>query len=149
MSILDVTARFFKEEAWPFNQLEAQPILHVASQGENGQWDCFALAREEQQQLVFYSVCPVTAPKERRAAVMEFLTRANHGLTMGNFEIDLSDGEIRFKTSIDVEGDRLSVALVQQLVYANVLTMDRYLPGIMKVTHGDMLPAEAIVEIEG
>jgi hypothetical protein len=148
MDVLDSTIRFFQEDDWPFQQLEQEPILQTATQGENGQWNCFAQAREEQQQLVFYSVCPVAAPKKRRPAVMKFLTRANYGLAIGNFEMDLDDGEIRFKTSIDVEGDRLSPALVQQLVYANVLTMDRYLPGIMAVLYGDASPAKAIAEIE-
>jgi len=35
--------------------------------------------------------------------VNEFLTRANYGLNIGNFEMDFQDGEIRFKTAIDVE----------------------------------------------
>ena len=52
------------------------------------------------------------------------------------------------KTSIDVEGDRLSEALIKHLVYSNVLIVDRYLPGIMTVIYGEMLPVEAIYEIE-
>ena len=31
--------------------------------------------------------------------VSEVLVRANWGLSVGNFEIDVSDGEVRFKTS--------------------------------------------------
>ena len=79
----------------------------------------------------------------------EFLTRANYGLIIGNFEMDLTDGEVRYKTGIDVEGDRLSAALVKNLVYANVLTMDQYLPGIMRLIYADVSPAEAIVQVEG
>ena len=75
----------------------------------------------------------MNAPGERMAAVAEFITRANYGLIIGNFELDFSDGEIRYKTSLDVEGDRLSQALIKQLVYTNVLTMDQYLPGILAV----------------
>ena len=127
----------------------AEPALQVGFQGESGQWLCYARIREEQEQFVFYSVCQVNAPEDKRMAVAEFLTRANYGLLIGNFELDFSDGETRYKTSIDVEGDHLSPALVQQLVYANVLTMDRYLPGIMSVLYGDVSPAEAIAQIEG
>lgn len=29
----------------------------------------------------------------------EFLTRANYGLVFGNFEMDMHDGEIRYKPS--------------------------------------------------
>lgn len=65
-------------------------------------------------------------------------------MMIGNFEMDFTDGEIRYKTSIDVEGDKLSSALIKRLVYANVMMMDEYLPGIVSVTEGDMEPKDAI-----
>ncbi|MEO3703679.1 hypothetical protein [Trichormus azollae] len=69
--------------------------------------------REEQQQFVFYSVCPVTAPKYQRQAM------ANSDMIIGNFKLDFHYGEIRYKRSIDVEGDRLSFAWINNLIYAN------------------------------
>jgi hypothetical protein len=146
--ILDIATTFFKEDGWPFQQLEGQPILQIGFQGDNGQWTCFAQAREEQAQFVFYSVCAAKAPEARRPALAEFLTRANYGLIIGNFELDWGDGEVRYKTSLDVEGDRLTPALVKQMTYANVVMMDRYLPGIMRVIYGDVPPAQAIAEID-
>jgi len=147
--ILDAAISFFKEDGWRFSQLEEQPVLTMGSQGENGQWTCFAHAREEQAQLLFYSVCPANAPEDRRMAAAEFLTLANYGLFIGNFELDMDDGEIRYKTSIDVKGDRLSPALVRPLVYANLFMMDKYLPGIMSVIYGNVEPAEAVAKVEG
>ena len=98
--------------------------------------------------MIFYSFCPLQAPAERRLAVAEFLTRANYGLIIGNFELDFGDGEIRYKTSLDVDTDRLTPALMKQLVYANVLTLDQYLPGILAVIEGSSLPEEAIAGVE-
>ncbi len=46
--------------------------------------------------LLLVSNIPIFAPVYRRAEVCEALTRANYGLWMGAFEMDLSDGEIRF-----------------------------------------------------
>ena len=63
--------------------------------------------------------------------------------------MDFSDGEVRYKTSIDVEGGELTFKMWKSLVYANVLTMDRYFPGIMSVVYGGTSPEEAITEIEG
>jgi hypothetical protein len=147
--IFDTAASFFQQDGWPFRQLEGQPILQMGFQGDNGRWTCFAQAREEQKQFIFYSVCSANAPQDKRVAVAEFLSRANYGLIIGNFELDWSDGEVRYKTSIDVEGDHLSPALVKQMVYANVVMMDRYLPGIMQVMYGAASPAEAVAKIEG
>lgn len=147
--ILEAVTAFFHEDEWPFSPIDELTALRTGFKGANGEWTCYARARDEQEQFIFYSICPVKAPEQDRQRMAEFLTRANYGLLIGNFEMDFSDGEIRYKSSIDVEDDRLSPALVKNIVYANVLTMDRYLPGIMKVLYADVTPAEAIELIEG
>ncbi|MEG4633670.1 YbjN domain-containing protein [Microcoleus sp. AR_TQ3_B6] len=139
---------FFEEDGWPFVQIEGEPLLQMVFQGENGKWTCYAKARDDQEQFIFYSVCPVNTPDSKRLAVAEFLTRANSGMIIGNFEMDFEDGEIRYKTSIDVEDDSLSSGLIKRLVYANVMMMDAYLPGMMSVIYGDVTPVDAIAQIE-
>lgn len=139
---------FFQADDWPFVELPVQPALQIPFQGENGRWNCYARTRSEQNQFVFYSICPVNAPENKRQAIAEFITRANSGMMIGNFELDFNDGEISYKTSIDVEGDRLSFALIQRVVYANVTMMDEYLPGMMSVIYGNVSPEEAIAQIE-
>ena len=82
----------------------------------------------------------------------EFIARANYDLLIGNFEMDFQDGEIRFKTSIDVEDaeDHFTSQIIRQMVYANVVTTDRYFPGVMKVIYDESCtPLEAIEQIEG
>ena len=80
---------------------------------------------------------------------MEFLHRANYGLHMGNFEFDGSDGEIRFKTSIDADGAVLNTVLSRNAIYMNCLMMDRYLPGILGLIYGEMTAVEAIDKVDG
>jgi hypothetical protein len=147
--ILEKMVNFFKNDDWHFNQIEGKPVLYMAFQGENGQWTCYANARVQHEQIVFYSVCPVNAPENKRQAMAEFLTQTNYGMIVGNFELDFVDGKIRYKTSIDVKGTRLSSALIKQIVYANVAMMDKYLPGIMSVIYSEVSPEEAIAQIEG
>ncbi|NES73010.1 MAG: YbjN domain-containing protein, partial [Okeania sp. SIO2D1] len=122
--------------------------LRMLFQGQNGKWTCYARTRVEQSQFVFYSICPVKVPKPKRRAVGEFISRANYGMIIGNFELDFVEGEIRYKTSTDVEGLTLTLALIKRLVYTNVMMMDEYLPGITSVIKGEASPEEAIAQIE-
>lgn len=147
-SILHQLLNFFTQDDWQFTKLQGEPVLHLAFQGENGGWNCYARAREDQQQFIFYSICPIATPADKRSAIAEFITRANYGMTIGNFELDFTDGEIRYKTSIDVEGDQLSFALIKSLVYTNVMMMDTYLPGIRAVIEAGVSPEEATRVIE-
>ncbi|MBX3001187.1 MAG: YbjN domain-containing protein [Caldilineaceae bacterium] len=147
-SLWDTVIRFFVEDDWPVQQLGTEPILLSVFEGEHGRWNCLIRVAEEQDRVVFYSIVPEETPPDRRLAMAEFLTRANYGMLIGNFEMDFNDGEVRYKTSIDVEGDRLTSALMMQIVYANVRTMDRYLPGIQQMMETDRAPAEIIASIE-
>lgn len=146
--MFDTVSGFFEEDGWPITQLQERSVLQTGFQGDSGQWTCYAQVREDAEQFIFYSLCPVNAPEDMRPWVAEYLTRANYGLFLGNFEMDFEDGEIRFKTSIDVEGGELTTALVRQLVYANIVMMDRYLPGLLKVIYGGLSPSEAIAQVE-
>jgi hypothetical protein len=145
--IFNAMVEFFEEEDWDFDWMDGMSVLRMGFSGENGRWLCYAQAREAQQQFVFYSVMSVTAPPEKRPAIAEYITRANYGMVIGNFEMDYSDGEIRYKTSVDVEGTTINPALIQQCVYANVIISDRYLPGIMRVIYGDIAPQVALEEL--
>ena len=77
----------------------------------------------------------------------EFITRANLGLVIGNFELDLEGGELSYKTSVDVEGGTLAPTMIKNMVYINVLMMDRHIPGLNKVIYGDASPADALEEV--
>ncbi|NES66625.1 MAG: YbjN domain-containing protein [Okeania sp. SIO2D1] len=148
-SIFTTIVNFFESEEWEFVKIPEQSTLRLLFRGENGQWTCYAKAREEERQFVFYSICPIVGPENQRQAIAEFITRVNYGMITGNFEFDFTDGEIRYKTGIDVEGDRLSFALIKQMVYANVMMMDEYLPGIQAILSENLSPLEAITQIEG
>jgi len=147
-TIFETVAHFFQTQNWTVNQIPDQPILHFYFEGENGRWECYAQAREAQGQFIFYSVFPQKAPQVKHQAVAEYITRANYGMIIGNFEFDFSDGEIRYKTSIDVDSSNLDVAVIGQLVYTNLLNVDKYLLGILEILDGEILPKEAIASIE-
>jgi hypothetical protein len=86
--------------------------------------------------------------REKKWPALEYLARANFSLIIGNFEIDFDSGEVRFKTSIDVEGDELTYALFKPVVYANLFLTERYLPGLQAVLFEDIMPRAAITAIE-
>ncbi len=147
--ILDAAERFLQGDDWPISPVETKLVVKTGFEGKNGQFTCYAQERSEQEQFVFYSVFPVRTPADRMSEIAEFLTRANYGMIIGNFELDYSDGEIRYKTSLDVEDAELSDALVRHMIYANVLTMDKYFPGLMRVLYAGIAPLNAIEEVEG
>ena len=150
--MLNVVQAFMEEDGWPFEELdtpaEVGTALQTAFKGDHGQWDCITIVREDARQLIFYSLYPGPVPDEERGAMAELVVRANEDLILGNFELDMEDGTIRFKTSLDVSQDELTIGLLRPVMLANVLTMDTYLPAIAAVAEGDTAPKDAIAEVE-
>lgn len=151
---------FFSDDDWEFTKLRGESTLQLAFQGQHGQWTCYAVARDEQSQFLFYSVYPTTVPEKKqhgalvypcRARIAEYLTRANYGLVQGNFEFDFDRGEIRYKTGLDATHLSVNAQVIQQLVYTNVTIMDHYLPGILSVIEQglDVKAALQTVETKG
>jgi hypothetical protein len=148
-AIIEACVAFFEADEWPHERIQELPMVRSRYAGRNGNYDCWFQARPAEQQLMFYSRAPVNAPPNRRAALAEFFTRANYGMVVGNFELDMDDGEMRYKVSCDVEGVELHLTFLKNISYTAVVTLDRYLPGIMKVLYSEIDPAEAVREIEG
>jgi hypothetical protein len=69
-------------------------------------------------------------------------------MRIGNFELDFDDGEIRYKTSIDVEGGELSSKMIDNLLRANLSTINRYFAGLMELIYGDKPASDVIKRIE-
>jgi hypothetical protein len=146
--IFNALVEFFEEDEWDFQWMEGASVLSMGFSGKNGKWQCFAQAREAQQQFVFYSVLPINVPPEKRQKVAELITRINYGMVIGNFEMDFDDGEVRYKTSVDVEGAELTPPMIRQMVYANIIITDRYLSAVMRTIYSDITPLEAIAEAD-
>jgi hypothetical protein len=140
---------FLDLDNWHPQQVEGKYIYRTYFSGKNGDFRCFAQVMVNLEQFLFYTTAPVRVPEEDRLAVAEFITRANYGIRIGNFELDYSDGEVRFKTSIDFEGEPLTHNFIRHTIYPAVLTMDHYITGLMSVVYGAMTPFEAIESVEG
>jgi hypothetical protein len=146
---LETLREFLEADGWFPQQLDERPIYRIAFSGKNGELRCYAQVRIELEQFMFYAVAPVKAAEEVRSDVAEYLTRANYGLRIGNFELDYQDGEVRYKSSLDFESETLTSNFIRNAIYPAVQTMDRYLKGLLSVMYGGRTPVEAIQEVEG
>lgn len=148
--IFDGIQSFVKEhfDAEGLEPLGDDSLAFQLAVEDGREWGCLVLVDEETEQLMFYSVLLDSAKPERRDEVMRFVTLANYGLPVGNFELDLEDGEVRFKTSIDLEDVELTERLCRNVVELNIMLMDLYYDGAMAVINGESGAAEAVAAIE-
>lgn len=131
--LFQIVEKWLQEEGFTFEVIEhtgevsePQTALRLPIQGQIGQWLCFVRILEVTERIVVYSVLPDLVEAAQRPRLFHLIAWINYGLILGNFEIDPSDGEIRYKTSIDVEDITVSDTLIRNLIFSNFFSMDRY-----------------------
>jgi hypothetical protein len=139
---------YMEDEDWKYEILEGETIIRFHFKGRAGRLLCYGEVDEEKCWLRFYSYMPVNAPPDKMTQAAEFVARANRGMPIGNFELDFDDGEVRYKTAIDVEGGDLSPKMIDNMLRANLTTTDRYFNGLMELIYSDRSAADIIKKIE-
>ena len=147
-SLFKLVIAFFVQEQWPFEHNQANQVLRMTYEGSHSTWQCFAHTEEDTRSFIFYSVASFKVPEEKRVEIAEYICRANYGLVLGNLEMDFQDGEVRYKTSIDVENSLLNFDLIKNVVDGNIYTFERYLPGFTALLTAQLTPEQAITQVE-
>lgn len=86
--------------------------------------------------LVYLS-SPIFGDKENLGELIKYLTMANYGLINGNFELDVRDGEVRYKSFVNCDGlESLSENVIRDSICFPCVMMDRYGNGIAALALG-------------
>ena len=95
--------------------------------------EVFCLAEEDLIQV--YAYCPFKGKEERRDKILEFVTRANYDLRVGNFEYDVRDGELRYKATLYTgEEETVTIDQLKDVISAAVSTLHTYVDGFVRLS---------------
>ena len=149
MHLIDIADQCLKNMKLPAIRVPNMPVINLSIDSAVGKLNLYLHSHEQTHRLFVYTR-PQDLPvsKEHIAALSEFLSRANFGLPLGNFEIDMNDGEFNFKNSVDIADGQLTPKMVQTLIVFSLECFNRYMPGIRAVL-GGQAPKAAIEAIDG
>jgi hypothetical protein len=112
----------------------AATVAGGVHQGANGEYDLVVHAREEAEQLLAYARCREVIPVERRPEVMELVTRINPQLPGTWLELDLDEGRVSARCTLNAKGtDVTDDTFAENVIHLAMTTMDEYLPAILAV----------------
>lgn len=136
--LLDLVTAVFADQGWNVDRPEqSATILHAPVASDHGDFDLYVRTDEQEQHVTAFAVLPLDVPGDRVPAVLELAARLNGGMAVGSYEADADTGLLAFKAGIDVNGDRLSVALVRQLVGNVLVAGERAMPVFAEVVAGE------------
>lgn len=99
-----------------------------------------------------YVISPIGVEEHDRDMMLnmaEFICRANYVLRSGNFELDMEDGEIRYKIYTDCDGGIIpTYEMVKNSIHCPAIMFDQYAPGIIDIIFGNVSAMDAIKRCE-
>jgi len=108
--------------------------------------DMFVLIGEDDLRVI--SRPPIKANDKKMLLVAEYFTRANYGLKYGNFQMDMSDGEVLFKTYLYCGTESPIHDIIDTIIEMPHFMWSEYGDGFLRVLFGNELPKDVIESIE-
>ena len=131
-ALLEVPDDHPAREAWP-TAIEMPIVLFVPDDG---------------QRVAVYCLIVEGIEARLRPAIAELTSRANRGLLGGAFEVDVDEGDVRFRSDLDLGGaeveDEQLGAMLAPLLEVNLETVEVYSAAIVAVLTGRATPLDAI-----
>ena len=125
--IIDYLKLYFRSKQWHYTHYkprlsDTQQSHHLSLRIKHRRVDCGYLFRVQEREglLAVYGVLPFSIPESHKSAAMLLMTQINYDMIVGNLEIDINDGEIRYKNAIDVEAVGLDDDIIEHLIQSVV-----------------------------
>lgn len=125
--IIDYLKLYFGSKHWHYTHYkprisDAQQSHYLSLRMRNRKIDCGYLFRvqEKERLLAVYGILPFLIPESHQSAAMLLMTQINYDMIVGNLEMDVSDGEIRYKNALDVEVLGLDDDIIEHLLQSVV-----------------------------
>ena len=149
--IVDEIRGFLIDDDWKFDFDDEKGIFRfgVNIGGKMKHVNYFLPVRDDSYTV--YAISPINGDSDDPRVMnglAEFVCRANYGLRNGNFELDMRDGEVRYKVFVNCEGLLPSRDIVRESIIIPAMMFERYSPGVLDVIFKGVSAAEAISQCE-
>ncbi len=158
--IVNYLRQYFDEQHWHYthyrpksssidnNNNDSQQSHYLSFRMRNKNLDCGYLFRvqEHNNLLAVYGILPFLIPESHQSAAMLLITQINYDMLIGNLEMDVSDGEIRYKNAIDVEAVGMDDTTIEHLLQS-VLAMTTVTYEIFSELVNNQNPAVELQEL--
>lgn len=151
VGIADTIVIFLKEKNMPYFFDQEQGIFQLDSYIPGKIKKLDIEIRVHPNDYTICAISPLRVDREDKKAMQEmaeFLSRVNFSMKRGNFELNMNDGEIRYKTFVDCDDQLLSRKVFFNSYHCPQSMFHRYGAGIMDVCFGQASAEEALEKCE-
>ncbi|MEM1227014.1 MAG: YbjN domain-containing protein [Planctomycetota bacterium] len=132
---VDQYSAYLERGSVKYDQDDERGLFRLVFEGKHG--DIRVLIAVEDALIQVFTHPANKIPEGHRQQIAEAITRANYGLKMGKFEMDMEDGEVRYHTAIPIGQELPDDAILDHVLYVGGAMVDRYLPAFLSIIYGN------------
>ncbi len=151
-SVVNAINNFLTDDGWRFSFDDRNGVFRFGLNLNGRLKKINYIVNVRENYYTVYAVSPIGADeddKKMMATMAEFICRVNYGLINGNFELDINDGEIRFKCFLPFEDITPTMEMIKSSIYCPAVMFNRYSAGIVDIIFGNSTAKKAIAKCEG
>jgi hypothetical protein len=95
-----------------------------------------AAISDELQQFVFYLMLALVPTVDRRDECALLITRINHDILVGGFDLDFDTGRFCFKNGVSFHGSALQEQQIRNVILGSMQAVELYADAIVAVANG-------------
>lgn len=145
----ETLVQLLDERDVPYLSSDEEQSVMTDLRGEVALYRVLAHVAPESDLFQVYGCFSVRIPVGSRSDIAEVVARANYGLRVGKFELDVDDGELRFQASQILTEEGLDADVIDRLIRTTLTMLDTYVPAVLSVVYGNDLPKDAVRHVEG
>ncbi len=132
---------------WPFEVVGSAIAFNFSLKSMIPKLQVILMIGDEQIDAVV--VCPIKASPGAYMDVVEFITRANYGWDLGDFEFDYSNGRVRYHYALACQDDVPGILDLERTITIGIQMFQRFGDGLAKNLMGGGNPEADIMAIMG
>jgi len=135
-NLASLVTAFLTEDDWHFSFDERRGLFKFVVGMKGKLKKLNYIVDVKQDEFVVYAISPIGADADDECTMSrmaDFVCRANYGLENGNFELDMRDGEIRYKCFVDCDGINPSTEMIKTSIYCPAAMFEKYGEGIVGI----------------
>ena len=130
-------AEFLDEDGWNYDFEEKIGVIFTGVKLGNTLERVRIFIDIRDDKYLVYAAMDQKCAEAFRFETAALLTRINYDIVYGSFDMDFSDGDIRFRFPVDCDGMLPSRDIVQDSVALPALMMERFGDAIYRVMNGE------------
>lgn len=135
--IVDTVRDWLDNEDWQYEYDAEKSIIKTGASLSCKLKTCSIIIQLQEDFYNVYALSPINGDTDNLTELTKFLTMVNFRMRHGNFELDVEDGEVRYKTFVNCKGlDSLPAEIIGDSIRVAGFVLNVFGDGIAALAMG-------------